>query len=251
MCYFPEWKPQCRVNWRRQDSGAGFLTFEQDLMSFYKVGELSLAVKCFDGGNGITSTLASRLLCGTDLVAVRSTEWNWNAWWKENTCRNRECFCSQGEEADMKIIVHVADAVESSHQSVMIRTFARAFFLAPCSPLSWSIKQIYLDLKEFGNPLEQKTPTTSYSLISLRRPLSYLNRSFHALIVCHTTSFSADHRIAKILNVDFCQFFFVIEGNYCCYWNHVTKYEGHRTCFCGRASESAHHLHSFRFFSED
>ena len=37
-------------------------------MSFYKVGELSLAVKCFDGGNGITSTLASRLLCGTDLV---------------------------------------------------------------------------------------------------------------------------------------------------------------------------------------
>ena len=37
----------------------------------------------------------------------------------------------------------------------------------------------------------------------------------HALTVCDTTSFSAGHGIAKILNRDFGQFFFLIERKYC------------------------------------
>ena len=36
----------------------------------------------------------------------------------------RVYFCSHGEEADIKMIVHVADAVENDLHSVIIRTFA-------------------------------------------------------------------------------------------------------------------------------
>ena len=43
----------------------------------------------------------------------------------------------------------------------------------------------------------------------------------------------------------------VHERNHCCYLNHEIKYEGHRTCVCGRDAESAHHLHSFRFLIKD
>ena len=40
-------------------------------------------------------------------------------------------FCSHGEEANMKMIVHVAitDAIENDHKSVMILTFALFFSL--------------------------------------------------------------------------------------------------------------------------
>ena len=52
-------KPQCPVNWKRHDSGAGCLTFEQDLILFSEAEELSLAVdwKCSDMGNIIVSTV--------------------------------------------------------------------------------------------------------------------------------------------------------------------------------------------------
>ena len=46
----------------------------------------------------------------------------------------RVSFCSHGEEANMKMIVHVAitDAIENDHKSVMILTFALFFSL--CFP---------------------------------------------------------------------------------------------------------------------
>ena len=76
---------------------------------------------------------------------------------------------------------------------------------------------------------------------------SEIHPVFHALSVCDTTSFSADHGIAKILNIDFCQFF--------SHWKEVllllkpwNKILG--SCLCGRAEETKHHLHSFRFLSE-
>ena len=44
--------PQRPVYWKRHDSCAGYLIFEQDLTSFYETGELNLAVdyrgKCFE-----------------------------------------------------------------------------------------------------------------------------------------------------------------------------------------------------------
>ena len=64
----------------------------------------------------------------------------------------RVCFCSQGEEADMKMIFHVAiaDAVENDHTVSHDSNF-HPFFRAPFSPLTWSlVEQTYLDLKEFG-----------------------------------------------------------------------------------------------------
>ena len=57
-------------------SGAGCLTFEQDLILFSEAGELGLVVdrKCSDVGNGIASTVSkSVLLCGIHLVALRLT----------------------------------------------------------------------------------------------------------------------------------------------------------------------------------
>ena len=54
-------KPKCPANSKRHDSGAGHVTFERDLTSFYEVGELHLAVnwECLNEGNGIASTLTS------------------------------------------------------------------------------------------------------------------------------------------------------------------------------------------------
>ena len=114
----------------------------------------SLAVdwKCFDVGYGIASSLASHFLCGIDLFG--DTTWWKEKWLMESTAPNghtRVCFCSQGEEADMKMIVHVAiaHAVENDHTVSHDSNF-HPFFLAPFSPLSWSLmEQTYLDLKEF------------------------------------------------------------------------------------------------------
>ena len=68
-------KPWWPVNWKRHDSGAGYLTFEEDFQSFYEAGELNLTVdwKYFDVRNGIVSTIASHLVCGIDLDAMCST----------------------------------------------------------------------------------------------------------------------------------------------------------------------------------
>ena len=70
MCHLPEWNnwrtsvPQCPANWERRDCGARYLTFQQDLASFYWARELNLALevdwKYFDVANRIASTLASR-----------------------------------------------------------------------------------------------------------------------------------------------------------------------------------------------
>ena len=48
-------KRQCPVNWKRYNSGAGYLyAFERDLTLYYEAGKLNLAIawKCFDVVNG-------------------------------------------------------------------------------------------------------------------------------------------------------------------------------------------------------
>ena len=52
-------KTQCPANSKRHDAGAGYLTIERDLTSFYEVGELNLVVgwEQWDDGNGIARTL--------------------------------------------------------------------------------------------------------------------------------------------------------------------------------------------------
>ena len=93
-------KRQCPVNWKRYNSGAGYLyTFERDLTLYYEAGKLNLAVawKCFDVVNGNASTLASRLLqCGIDcrdafnrIVLDRMMK-------RKMTSEIQVCFCSNG-----------------------------------------------------------------------------------------------------------------------------------------------------------
>ena len=67
------------------------------------------------------------------------------------------------------------------------------------------------------------------------------------LVVAQSVQFS---KIAKKLNIDLRQFFsywkealFLLKS-----WN---KKWGHRTRFCGRAAESAHHMHFLRLLRED
>ena len=52
-------KTQCSANSKRHDAGAGYLTIERDLSSFYEAGELNLVVgwEQWDDGNGIARTL--------------------------------------------------------------------------------------------------------------------------------------------------------------------------------------------------
>ena len=73
-----------------------------------------------------------------------------------------------------------------------------------------------------------------------------------ALTVCDTTSFSAGHGIAKILNRDFGQFFFS-HGKEVLLFIETMKLNMTVTvfCFCCRAAESTRHLHSFTFLSQD
>ena len=82
-------------------------------------------------------------------------------------------FCSHGEEADMKMIVHIADV--------------------PSCPMELKKKHNILATYLFAKAL---VPSKSKFL-----PVLY------ALTVCDTTSFTAGHEIAKILNIDFCHFF--------------------------------------------
>ena len=91
------------------------------------MGKLNLAVDCW--GNVLTwkwnsaSILSSHLLCGKNLITMSSTGPNWSHDGKKNFCNKstasnihgQECICLQGEEADIKMIVHVADAVENVH----------------------------------------------------------------------------------------------------------------------------------------
>ena len=99
----------------------------------------------------------------------------------------------------------------------MIRTlllFSRSVFFA-FSPLSWSLEQGYLDLKECSDSCETEK---SYPH-SLQRPLVHLNRNtslIHALTVCDTSSFSAGHgRTWNGQNTEhgFCQYFFLLKGS--------------------------------------
>ena len=44
-------------------------------------------------------------------------------------------------------------------------------------------------------------------------------------------------KLPKKLNIDLCQFFFLIERKHCPYENHEIKNGGHLTRFCDRAAD--------------
>ena len=102
------------------------------------------------------------------------------------------------------------------------------FFLAPFSPLSWSlVEQAYLDMKEFWVSCGTKNTHNILATYLFARAFvpskSKFLPLFHALTVCDTTSFSAGHEIAKIVNMDFCKFVSYWR-KYCCYmrpWNKI------------------------------
>ena len=149
------------------------------------------------------STFSSRLLHGKDLVGMHSTGRNWITWWKEiflqkSTASNvhgQECVCFQGEEADIKRIDQVADAVENFHYQPWFEI--SRFSLAPFSSLSWRLEHAYLYLRNFECPMGPKISYPhflqclwSVYLYTILLPV------LRALTVCDTDSFSAGHRIA-------------------------------------------------------
>ena len=71
------------------------------------------------------------------------------------------------------------------------------------------MEQAYLDLKEFWLSYRTKKKILDTRLFAkaLVPSKSEFLPVFHALTVRDTASFSAGHGIAKILNIDFCQFF--------------------------------------------
>ena len=87
----------------------------------------------------------------------------------------------------MKMIVHVAiaEAVENDHKVSHDLNF-HPFFLAPFSPLSWSlVKQAYLDLKEFSLSYRTKNNPQHPSHLSLcKGPKPKFLSVFHALTDC-------------------------------------------------------------------
>ena len=93
-------KPQCPVNWKRYNSGAGYLyTFERDLTLYYEAGKVNLAIawKCFDVVNGNASTLASRLLqCGIDCRDAFNRMQLDRMMKRKMTLEIQVCFCSYG-----------------------------------------------------------------------------------------------------------------------------------------------------------
>ena len=58
-------------------------------------------------------------------------------------------------------------------------------------------------------------------------------------VIAQSVQFS---KIAKKLNIELCQFF-SHRKEALSLLNHEIKNGGHRTCFCGRAAESAHQMH--------
>ena len=142
---------------------------------------------------------------------------------------------------DMKMIVYIADhdAVENNHQSV-IKPVTGLFRLEGILGVLW-------DKKNPHNIL----PTYLFAKALVPSKLKFLP-VVHALTVYDTTSFSAGHGIAKILNRDFGQFFFS-HGKEVLLFIETMKQNMRVTvfCFCGRAAESARHLHSFVFLSQD
>ena len=87
-----------------------------------------------------------------------------------------------------------------------------------------------------------------YALVfTLRSKIDLIWTRTFQLVIAQSVQFS---KIAKKLNIDLCQFFshwkealFLLKS-----WN---KNGGHRTRFCGRAAESAHHMHFLWLLRED
>ena len=108
------------------------------------------------------------------------------------------------------MIVHVAiaDAIENDHKSVMILTFALFFSLSFPHYLGASWNML---IWTFGCPIGQKQTHNILVTYLFAKALvpskSKFLPVFHALTVRDTTSFSAGHWSAKILNINFCQFF--------------------------------------------
>ena len=75
--------------------------------------------------------------------------------------------CSH-EEADTRMMVHVADAVRNGHKSIMIRTADTDVVVLAVAAVA--------ALKRFGCPMGQEKATRSYPHMSLLRLLVHLNQ---------------------------------------------------------------------------
>ena len=114
------------------------------------------------------------------------------------------------------MIVHVADAVNNVHYSIMYRNLA--LFFAPFSRLSWT--GLFILEEIFSVLWDRKYPTHTLSKTGL----------LSTLTVCDTASASP-----LIIELPLKGRIIIIKI--------MNQHNGHRACFCGSAADSAHHLH--------
>ena len=124
-------KPHCPVNWKRYNSGAGYLyTFERDLKLNYEAGKVNLAIawKCFYISKSFATVWHRLSRCVQQDCTGSHDE-------KKNDFRNPSMFLFERSLSGLKMIVHLPDAGENGHKSVMIRAFfSRSVFLNILDP---------------------------------------------------------------------------------------------------------------------
>ena len=95
------------------------------------------------------------------------------------------------EEADTRMIVHVADAVGTGHKSIMIRTAdTDVVVLAVAAVAALSLEQLWVS---YGTGKSHKVLPTHVFAKALGSSKSRCLPFFHTLTGCDTTSFFAGH----------------------------------------------------------
>ena len=134
----------------------------------------------FKEGNVLTwkwntaSILSSRLICYVaklssqciqqDETGSHNEKKNSCNWPTASNAHGQECVCLHGEEADIKMIVHVADAVENFHWSTMIRNLELFLLRFPHYLGVWHrLIYTWIYLKEFWVSWDRKYPTHTLS----------------------------------------------------------------------------------------
>ena len=103
----------------------------------------------------------------------------------------RSCHPVQKEKADTRMMVHVADAVDKGHNSIMIRTVdTDVVVLAVAAVHALVIKELWIS---FGTGKNHKILPTHRYASALGPVRSRILPIFHALTGSDTTSFFARH----------------------------------------------------------